>query len=166
MRSFLFLFFLLLTSLSANAHEYFFGFAELTYNEADAKYEGTLILSTHDLEDWLKKRGVTLTELEFQQFDEDLFSQMEIELFKGFKLSQNGREMKLHGLGFETDNTGTTQIYFQSEKTTKSAKIDVTFDILMDVYPKQQNKITYRDAEFSVTTIFLFNKPTSSISIQ
>ncbi len=166
MKSFLFLFFLLLTTLNANAHEYFFGFAELSYNGADAKYEGTLILSTHDLEEWLKKRGVTVTELEFQQFDEVFFTQMEIELFKGFKLSQNGREMKLYGLGFETDDTGTTQIYFQSERTTKAKNLDVTFNILMDLYPKQQNKLTYRDADFSVTTIFLFNKTASSISIK
>ena len=37
-------------SVTSFAHEFYFAYAELTYNELQQRFEGTIIFTTHDLE--------------------------------------------------------------------------------------------------------------------
>ena len=57
-------FFIVFGSFVSFGHEYFFGFAEMEYNAESKVYEGTLMLSTHDLEEWLQVKGIEVDELE------------------------------------------------------------------------------------------------------
>lgn len=151
-------------SAQANAHEYFFGFAELSYNQDDGVYEGTLTVSTHDFNDWLEMREIDLTEND-DPTKPTYFQQLSREIFTGFLVSANGNSIAFEIVAMEDLNTGLTNYYFRSMKAEKSNSLDVTFDLMMNLFPQQQNKITYRDELKSSTAIFLSNKTHSSISL-
>jgi len=39
----------------SSAHDYYFAFAEVEYNEISKRFEGTIIFTTHDLEKSIQK---------------------------------------------------------------------------------------------------------------
>jgi hypothetical protein len=166
MRFFLALSFFLLSSFSSKAHEYFFGFAELSYNLTDEVIEGTLMLSTHDVEEWLQGKKLPVKELEDHVSDQKLIQQMGSTLFTEFKIKNNGVDLKLQLIGYEVLPNGMTNFYFHSSKTEVPKKLDFTFDLMMKEMPKQQNKITFLDNEKSYTAVFVANKKQSSIIIE
>ncbi|MDG1346295.1 MAG: hypothetical protein P8P77_01630 [Crocinitomicaceae bacterium] len=151
-------------SVQANAHEYFFGFAELSYSNEEGVYEGTFTLSTHDFEDWLETRAMDLTEND-NPTKPTYLQQISREIFTGFQITVNGNSLAFEIVGMEHLDTGLTNYYFRSTKVEKSSTLDVTFDLMMDLFPQQQNKITYRDELKSSTAVFLSNKTKSSISL-
>jgi hypothetical protein len=75
------LFFLLLvfsSSFSKSwAHEFYFAYAELAYNEMNQKFEGTLIFTTHDLERALEPKGTLIGKLEKSDETSTLRKQLE-----------------------------------------------------------------------------------------
>jgi|TARA_R110000737_G_scaffold223373_2_gene238379 hypothetical protein len=157
---------IMLTSFTSIAHEYFFGFAELSYNSTDQVIEGTLMLSTHDLEEWFQIKKLPVKELEDHVSDEKLIQQMASTLFSEFKIKNNGTSLKLQLIGYEVLPNGMTNFYFHSNKTEKPQKLDFTFDLMMNELPKQQNKITYLDKQKSYTAVFVSTKKQSSIIIE
>lgn len=166
MKFLLFIGFSLLSSLSLQAHEYFFSFAELAYNSNEEKLEGTLMLSTHDLEKWFQTKKLAVTEMERHVNDTKLIQQMAATLFSEFKVKNNGLNIKFEIIGFEVLPNGMTNFYFHSEKIARPKILDITFDMMMSEIPEQQNKITYLDNEKSFTAIFTTTKKQSSIIIE
>lgn len=144
---------LVLSSFVSNAHEYFFGYAEIEYNEISEKIEGTLVVTTHDLEDYLKKEyniSNTLDKLDSLEL---------ITLNKVIKrklITRFDKEQAVYTIiGIEAMLNGAAQIYIESQKLKLPNTISFEFILLMDLFEQQQNKITfkYRDQEFNLTFV-------------
>jgi hypothetical protein len=156
----------LLTSISSFAHEYFFGFAEIAYNPTEQAIEGTLILSTHDVEEWLQGRNIPVKELEDHVSDKKIIQQMASALFSELEIKNNGNVLSIRIIGYEVLPSGMTNFYFHSNKTQKPTRLDFKFNLMMKELPQQQNKITYLDNEKSYTAVFTDSNKQSSILIE
>ncbi len=163
MRKFtLFLAFTCLT-IAANAHEYFFAFAEVNYNSSESVLEATVISSAHETEDALNLSGIEIKELEDHYKDEAMKAKLEKFVLSGFSMAQNDVNITFKLIGFEVDARGMVNFYFKSEKVLAPTVYNVRFDMLMDQFPSQQNKILFTNNEKTITATFLANKRTDTI---
>ena len=154
-----------LTSVSAWSHSYYFGFAEIQYNEINHTLETTIVLSAHDLEDVLMKSQAIDKSLEF--LISDSLANLEIEKFilNSFELAFDNQKADFHLLGYEISKTGMIQIYLLAENIVLKEKINVTFSTMMDVYEAQQNKLTFIQNNKKQTMVFLQNQKSSVIHL-
>lgn len=152
-------------SFQANAHEYFFGFAELSYNNESKAYEGTLMLSAHDIQEYLEYKDIVTEDIEGFTNDQELIEMIGLTLFSGFQLQSEGNAIDLKLIGFEILKNGMAQFYFTSNTVKKATELNITFDLLMDIYPKQQNKVTFKNGFTSQTAVFLQNKTNASLKL-
>jgi hypothetical protein len=164
MKSFILIFLLLISSLS-NAHDYFFAFAEVEYNELNGEIETTISMTSHDFERYLQKKKLIQTNLNACVNDSVSMQNIEIELNKHFNINMNpgiensildGNEsfnLKLDG--FEIQLTGIVQFYLSSTIFRPLKHFKITFDLLMDEYPEQQNKLTFIYRNQKKTVVFI-----------
>jgi hypothetical protein len=154
-----------LLSVSAWSHSYYFGFAEIQYNEINHTLETTIVLSAHDLEDVLMKSQAIDKSLEF--LISDSLANLEIEKFilNSFELAFDNQKADFHLLGYEISKTGMIQIYLLAENIVLKEKINVTFSTMMDVYEAQQNKLTFIQNNKKQTMVFLQNQKSSVIHL-
>ena len=154
-----------LLSVSAWSHSYYFGFAEIQYNEINHTLETTIVLSAHDLEDVLMKSKGIEKSLEF--LINDSLANLEIEKFilNSFELAFDNQKADFHLLGYEISKTGMIQIYLLAENVVLKEKIDITFSTMMDVYEAQQNKLTFIQNNKKQTLVFLQNQKSSVIHL-
>ena len=138
----------------------------MEYNEAEQVYEGTLILSAHDLEMWLEQKQIGLISLEEQTDDELLLEAMGYEVFEHFKVSTKTAELSFTIYGYEVLPNGLCQIYFASNKVDSSNELEIRFDLLMDAFPEQQNKITFLQGKESYTATFTSIQKQANIQIK
>ena len=154
-----------LLSVSAWSHSYYFGFAEIQYNEINHTLETTIVLSAHDLEDVLMKSKGIEKSLEF--LINDSLANLEIEKFilNSFELAFDNQKADFHLLGYEISKTGMIQIYLLAENVVLKEKIDIIFSTMMDVYEAQQNKLTFIHNNKKQTMVFLQNQKSSVIQL-
>jgi len=151
---------------SAKAHEYYFAFGEVEYNESSRKLEITLEISAHDLETDMKKSGIVLNKhLENQKGDPEFRKQLEAHLSKGFVISSNDSPVSLHLIGYDVMPTGLLYVYLESIPVELSTSLAFKFDLLMESFPDQQNKVTFIYKKEKQTAVFLPTKPTEVISL-
>lgn len=156
--------FILFSSIQSYAHEYFFAFAEVEYNSETQKIEATLTVSTHDLEHALKNANLTIGEIEDAKKGTPEFDIIEKYLLEHFKITSS-KICHLKMIGYEVSLKGTTDFYFESEKTTIGDTITFSFDLLMQQYQKQQNKVTFYYQNKSYTRPFLYNQRVQIIKL-
>jgi hypothetical protein len=144
----------------ASAHEYFFAFAEVQYDEQSRKLEITLEGSAHDVEDALNGSGIPIRELEDHYKDAEMLAKLESFINGGLSF---GTGAKLHLLGYEVLPTGMVYFYLQSDEMQLAGALDTRFDWLMDTFDKQQNKITFTFRDKKYTSVFLPGKRTETI---
>ncbi len=155
-----------LTLFSAQAHEYYFAFGEIEYNEATKKFEITLEMSAHDVESDLKRTGVTLDKhIEDQTQNKDFRKQLETYLLKGFSISNNNSPINLSLVGFDVLPNGQLYVYLESSQIELNKQLHFKFDLLMELFPNQQNKITLIYQKRKQTAVFLPTKPTEIITL-
>ena len=124
------------------AHEYYFAFAEVGYNDITEKFEATLSVSTHDLESGINSDSILIKDIMLVLEDSPEFLLIEKYLKDHFKVkTANNVEFTL--IGHETSMNGTSNFYFESKPIPISNHIDVHFDLLIDKFQEQQNKITF-----------------------
>jgi hypothetical protein len=129
------LFLLLFTSLNLSAHEFFFSYAEFEVNELSGELQGTVIFTGHDME---KALGLSLmSEVELDSLTEErLIAYINAHL-------SFGANVQLRYFGHEIKNTGEFYLYLY---TPISADFvlpkKIRFDVLMDYFVDQQNKLT------------------------
>lgn len=159
----LLLFLLLSLSSSTFAHEYFFAFVELDFNEEKKVFEATLTASAHDVEDVLNEVGIPIKELEDHYIDKEMIQKLESFILKHFEVNSNGNvTFKL--IGFEVNKQGLVNFYFSSTPTELPSKeLTVKFDFLMDQLEQQQNKLTFLTKPEAKTIVFLQNSRTQTI---
>ncbi len=129
------------------------------------KLEGTLIFTSHDLEEVLMAKGIITSKFEKLQHDSITISALGNALFNDFKFYSNQVPIKLNALDFSLTKNGLIEIYFKSEKVKLSQDFELQFESLMDIYPKQQNKITFIQNNEKQTYVFMNNETRRKITI-
>lgn len=157
MRNGIFIFFLFISSLTY-AHSYYFAFAELEYNEFNKELQATVVVSTHDIENSLRNKGIITKDLSHYKNDSLVLIQIKNELQKGFLIFSNDQTINWDIVGMETELTGVTNFYFYAQNVDATEKIQVKFDLLMDDFTEQQNKLTFIYRNVKNTYVFLTNK--------
>ena len=163
MRFFLFLFCFTIASTSF-AHEYYFAFAEMSYNDISQKLEITITASTHEIEHSLKVEMEKSIELETCNKEENHLL-LEKYFKKHFKIKTN-KITDIQLVGFEVLLNGVTNFYFESKKIELTKEFNITFDLLMKEFKEQQNKITFYYRGKTYTKPFLFDRRTQTIQLE
>lgn len=149
------------SSFGINAHEYFFGFAEVQYNDMSQKFEATLIFTSHDLEQCLGNVSLVDDDLS----DKELLKLKDY-INKTFRVKSGDQLSQWTIIGTESFTTGTTNIYIESQPIKDPNELKFTFSSLMEEFDNQQNKITllYRDQTKTMT--FMKNNKSESIKLE
>lgn len=157
------LLFVLFVSCFSYAHKYYFAFAELEYNEMNKSLEATIIASAHDLESVLKENDVISKSLDSAKKNKKEYYAINDFLNKNFCV-HTADSISLLALdsalppqlefvmdGFEVLLNGDVQFYLSATIAKPTKQFYVKFDFLMDKFPEQQNKLTfrYRDKKFT-----------------
>lgn len=159
------LFLSFLISSFASAHNYYFGFAEMQYNELNRTLETTVVLSAHDLEDVLLRKGTISKSLEYLTSDEAALAAVAAEVLKDFHVKAGGKAVAFRALGFEITRNGMIQLYLLAENVAPAKTYDITFACLMEVFPEQQNKITFICQSQKYSAVFLPHQRSATIAI-
>lgn len=145
------------------SHDYYFAFAEVEYNEMNGELQATLIVSTHDLENTLRKKGTIERDLSSYSSDTSALRNIQNELLKGFSIQIGTKTLNLTLEGMEVQLTGLTNFYFSAKEIPSLKTISVKFDLLMDVFAEQQNKLTFIYRNTKNTYVFMSNRKEQEI---
>jgi hypothetical protein len=149
--TFIFSAFFALTSL---AHEYYFAFAEVAFDELSGRLQITVIATSHDVEKSISMGGERISLSAGKEVDSLTLSVLEKELNKGIYFTSGNQRSNLRLEGFETQLNGTTLFYLSGSFKNDNG-ISAHFPMLMDVFPEQQNKITWICRDKKQTYVFL-----------
>lgn len=133
-------------------HKYYFGFAEVEYDYFSQRFEATLTVTAHDLELAVTKNGTPTGDLEALDSLQTII--LENYINANFKINSNDLKCVFKLIGHDTELNGKINFYLESTEITITDTIEVEFDILMDNYQEQQNKITLYYQEQSYTLAF------------
>lgn len=145
------------------AHKYYFGFAELEYNGFTQRFEGTLTVTTHDLELALKKNDSDAGDLVELTDEQTLI--VENYINKGFSVSSGESTCSFKIVGHESKLDGTINLYMESTEISVDQSIDISFDLLMNTYTEQQNKVTLYHSDKMYTRAFTQGTKKQNIEI-
>lgn len=167
MKLVVFISFFLLFGSSLKAHDFYFAFAEVEYNEKSKKLEVSLEMTAHDMEYVLRKEGITiLNRIEDETKNPTFKQEFEIQLNKGFELSRATNIIQLRLIGYEVLPNGLLYAYLESEPVEISEIIHVRFNLLMNYFADQQNKITFEYKKNKQTAVFLQQKQVETLILQ
>lgn len=161
MKNSLLILLLLLSPLFASAHAFYFGFAEVEYNPVSQKLEVTLTVTTHDLERAFEENGKKIANTASLTKDEIEMIEKYVNEHLSFIGSNNKSALSL--VGNEVFLDGTSNFYFESEQFICSDFLVVHFDVLMETYPEQQNKLTFYFEDKTYTAAFTPMNKTQTI---
>ncbi len=176
MRKVLFLLLVIGSSFSQSwAHEFYFAYAELAYNEMNQKFEGTLIFTTHDLEKALEPKGSLIGKLEQSDESSPIRAQLEkyinqhLHISYGCALDSNAFDAVCQTQfileGISPALNGTIECYISAPAKllylpahlglNYSTILNVQFDALFESFSGQQNKLTliYRNQKETLNFI-------------
>ena len=154
------------------AHNYFFAFAEVEYIEDQSKIEATLVLTAHDFEEYLKKSRQLSSTLEFALTDSLETSLVCKNLTDHFSLKTQSSttkdsliEIDLKFEGYQLLLNGNIEFYFSANNVLSHNSFLMKFDLLMDYFPEQQNKVTFLHQTKKKTLEFLPNSRNQFIEL-
>ena len=155
MKTFIFLSFLTVFSLKSFSHDYYFTFAEIELNKETSSLEVTLMINNHDVEHWLNSTSFSLLDLEKPKVNDSLMNHLIKTILPGFKIQYESKHLRLKYKGLSIKEDGNIEFYFESEKIGSITEVLITFDLLMDQYNEQQNKLIYLNGLKKETFEFL-----------
>jgi len=157
------------------AHEFYFAYAELAYNEMNQKFEGTLLFTTHDLEKALEPKGSLIGKLEQSDESSPIRAQLEkyinqhLHISYGCALDSNAFDAVCQTQfileGISPSLNGTIECYISAPAKllylpthlglSYSTILNVQFDALFESFSGQQNKLTliYRNQKETLNFI-------------
>ena len=156
---------LLIISLIATtliyAHDTFFSFAEMQYDENCQCLEISLSISSHDLEEKAASLIENYESLETSFKVESNRKQISEFIRDGFAIFQNKQEIELQMMGYELLEDGSCSLYFTSEAL-KQENITMKYDLFMQEFSEQQNKLQYLKSpnKTEIFTFFIFRRET------
>jgi hypothetical protein len=163
-------------SVTSFAHEYYFAYAELTYNELQKRFEGTIIFTTHDLERAIEPKGSLIGK--FEKLDEtsaelkviENYINQHFQITYGCALDSNAADaicMSQFTLeGIVTQLNGTIECYISSSTGVFYNPVQFQFDALMERFPAQQNKLTFTYRNQKETLNFIPDKELQNIHLK
>ncbi len=140
---------MLLPIIKLTAHEYFFAFAEVEYSEKSSQIEATLTLTAHDFEAYLQKTKIIENSLDNAFLNANDLSSIEKVLNSHFFLySKDSNKQSNWVSSFKIDGhqillNGNIEIYLSCDFVKPLALLNIQFNLLMDYFSEQQNKITF-----------------------
>jgi hypothetical protein len=155
------------STFTVSAHEFFFAFAEVEYKKTSGVIETTLIVTTHDFEKWLHNNGWDGKDLNSSVDDSLSLLFFENEINNHFQISSDIHEkVKMQLIGYENLLIGTTQFYLRAE-VEPIQLINFKFDLMMDMFPEQQNKLNFihKEREIKTTLEFLPSRKEQGIDL-
>ena len=144
------------------AHETYFAFAEMEYDDKCSCLEISIKVSSHDLNEIAENDIENYKSLESALIDKKQIKEITDNIIlKGFQISQAKIITQLFYEGFELNNDGNCYFFFKSEEI-EPETINVRFDLFMGIYTEQQNKIIYRNSNDINETygFFIFKRQT------
>lgn len=160
----IFLFFLFLWSFTSSAHNFYFAFAEVEYNELGQRIEATISLTSHDFEENLAANGTPIQFVSGKEYNEQDLANIENALNKGFKLVSGQQNIELELEGMDIQLNGTAH-FFLSAALSAPSELTLTFDLLMDTYSEQQNKMNFIYRDHKDAYVFMQNQRTNNIEL-
>ena len=149
------------------AHNYYFAFAEVEYNEMNRSLEATIIASAHDVESVLRENDVISKSLDYAKknkkeyyaindFINKIFSVYVADSLSDFALDSSlPPQLEFVLDGFEVLLNGDIQFYLSTKIQNPINQFQIKFDLLMDKFPEQQNKLTFRFRNKKLTHNYL-----------
>ena len=128
--------------------------------------ETTIVLSAHDLEDVLLKKKLISKSLEYLEKDSRIIETVTQEILKEFSVALDGKKLNFESFGFEITRTGLINIYLLAKDVPPGKELNITFTCLMEVFPEQQNKLTYIKGTDKLTAVFIPGKNSAVLQIQ
>lgn len=164
MKSLLLIAFIVAMPFASKAHDYFFSFVEMEYNAISERIEMTLTLTTHDFERALEEKGTEIENIAS-------LSESEIEIIERyinvhFSVRSGTSYSELTFIGNEVSLDGTSNWYFESEPIEFEEEIEIRYDVLMEAFPEQQNKVTLYHKGKTFTATFTPIDKTKQINIE
>ena len=163
-------------SVTSFAHEYYFAYAELTYNELQMRFEGTIIFSTHDLERAIEPKGSLIGQ--FEKLDErsaelrliENYINQHFQIQYGCALDSNAVDAFCRSQftleGIVTQLNGTIECYVSSSVSAFFNPVQFQFDALMEQFSAQQNKLTFIYRNQKETLNFIPGKEIQNIPLK
>jgi hypothetical protein len=149
--------------LFVKAHETYFAFAEVEYNMELQVFEGTISIDGHNLE---HLQPEIYKEIQKQNLSDSSNVWLTNWLNKHLKLENGMVPVTFRLDGYTLEKNGKLEFYILSQVTLIDLNLTFTFDLFMDEYPSQQNKLTFYYAEKSFVCIFLPLKRSQIIQIK
>ena len=148
--------FLLFLSAFSYGHDTYFAFAEMEYDEDCSCLEISIKVSAHDLNSIAENQTKNYLGLEktlnSKEGNSNIIQQI---ILQGFEINQYQKKIVSFYEGFELNNDGDCFFYFKTEKLEKGL-IDIRFDLFMNTYLEQQNKLIYNKSDHSKQTLVFF----------
>ena len=148
--------FLLFLSAFSYGHDTYFAFAEMEYDEDCSCLEISIKVSAHDLNSIAENQTKNYLGLEktlnSKEGNSNIIQQI---ILQGFEINQYQKKIISFYEGFELNNDGDCFFYFKTEKLEKGL-IDIRFDLFMNTYLEQQNKLIYNKSDHSKQTFVFF----------
>ena len=139
----------------AFGHDFFFAFAEIEYNDISQQFEGTISVSSHDLERIFHEKNWSIDDLESIGEHPDNFTSISNWLQDQFSIRSNNTAVDLSVIGCEVELSGMIHFYLESVPTKITNTLLIKFNLLMENFPEQQNKLTLYYRDQTITKSFL-----------
>ena len=140
-----------------NAHEYHFSFAEVEFNNNCQCLQVSISVAAHDFELALKKKGLLKSSLERDINENGISTDLKKEFLDHFVVNIDGDNIALSIEGYEFTDDGLLYIYTSSKKIniTDSSVLQFKYDLLMESFSEQQNKLTFEYNNVKQTLSFI-----------
>lgn len=141
--------------LTMSMHEYYFSFGEIQYSTKQKRFEVSITCTGHDLENYIESKDIEIPK--FEECIESPVHQKKIEkiIQDGFKVYVDDKSILLELVGMEVNTKDQAVFYLTSREMIKPANFEVEYNLLMDYYPIQQNKLTVFSPEGKEYLTFL-----------
>ncbi len=149
----------------AFSHDFYFSFAELEYNDISQRFESTVSVSSHDLERIFYEKGWSIDDLENESNNAN-FEAISQWVLNQYTLTIGEQQVDLIIIGCEIELTGLIYFYIESKPIEIGDLISVKFNLLMDEFPEQQNKLTFYYRDQTITKSFLQNAFVQEIKLE
>lgn len=148
------------------AHNYFFSFAEVEYNEFCGCFESSITFTTHDFEQLLSKKNILNKNLESTLNDYQLKQNIETIINEGFQITSENKIVEFQLDGNEIGLNGLTTFFLSSKPIKLSSVILFQYNLLMNEVAEQQNKLTFIFRGEKTTMNFIANQVTHSFKLE
>jgi hypothetical protein len=147
-------------------HDYFFAFAEVEYNDISQQFEATVTVSSHDLERIFDEKKWSIDDLESAEQNRKNFDAISQWMLEQFVVSSENELADFSVIGCEVELSGMIHFYLESAPIEITTALSVKFDLLMEDFPEQQNKLTLYYRDQTITQTFLQNAFVQEIRLE